>query len=77
MLQFLYIPHQLYKCALKVWPVDLRGSVHIHQGVHKLSPLIGMKAHVLHFSAPLKRVEVCKLQLFVSVAKLEALTADL
>lgn len=46
MLQFLYVPHQLYKCALKLWSVDLRDSVLGHQGVHKLSPLIGMKACV-------------------------------
>lgn len=49
MLQFLYIPHQLYKYALKVCSVDLRGSVLVHQGVCQLSPLIGMKAYVLHF----------------------------
>lgn len=30
-LQFLHIPHQLYKYALKVWFVYLRGSVLFHQ----------------------------------------------
>lgn len=66
MLQFLYVLHQLYNYALKLWSVDFRESVLDHRGVHKLSPLIGMKAHVLHLQDLLKSgsLQIARLTLF-------------